>query len=238
MQYLTSDIHGNFKALKRLLKKIAFDPTKDKLTILGDILDRGSEGIEILNFLKPYLAQGSVELLLGNHEMFCIMYLEGRMTASRWSAFGGDATLKAVNKMSDEEKEELLQFLKSLPIYLKSHSEYLGDFICVHSGLSAFYLIKNADGTIHVQASIEEAYNKKMYEFMCGMDLHYLARADKELLDTYLVVGHVPCNTLRYDVSDRHFLRTPYYMDIDAGCGFTGGKLGCYCVDTDEEVYV
>lgn len=31
--------------------------------------------------------------------------------------------------------------------------------------------------------------------------------------------------------------KTPYYTDIDCGAGF-GGKLACYCLNSDEIIYV
>ena len=59
----------------------------------------------------------------------------------------------------------------------------------------------------------------------------------KKSLDAYMIVGHVPCSRLREEIDDNRFIRTSSYMDIDSGCGH-GGKLGCYIVDTDEEIYV
>lgn len=238
MLYLISDIHGNLKGFKQLLKKVEFDCKTDKMIILGDVLDRGLYGVDLLNYLKPLIEDGAVELLLGNHEMFCCMYIEGTLDGSTWSAFGGKDTLSAVNKMTVTEQKELLDFLRGLPLYSENYSSHLGNFICTHSGLHADYLVKNEDGSINVKASIEDAYEKDCYRYMCGMDLHYLAYSDKQALDTFLVVGHVPCYRLRDGLDDNRFVRTPYYMDIDAGSGHKGRKLGCYIVDTDEEVYV
>ncbi|MCM1497517.1 MAG: metallophosphoesterase [Clostridium sp.] len=238
MLYLISDIHGNLNRFKKLLKKIAFDSKKDNLIILGDVLDRGPYGIALLEYLMPLIEDGAAKLLLGNHEMFCCMYIEGTLDGHTWSAFGGEDTLKAVKKMTGAKQEELRAFLRGLPLYAKSHSVHLGDFICTHAGLHADYLVRDEDGTIRVAASVKEAYEKAPYHYMCGRDLHDLPHADKQALDKFMVVGHVPCNRLRDGLADHHFVRTPYYMDIDAGSGHAGGKLGCYIVDTDEEVYV
>ena len=237
MLYLVSDIHGNIKKFKKLLKTIEFDSKIDNMIILGDILDRGSDGVEILNFLKPLIKDGTVELLQGNHELFCIMYLDGKLDTNLWDAFGGEGTRRAIDKMSEEDKHELKDFLKSLPICSENHSKYLGKFICTHSGLHAEHLIRNEDGTINVWKSIEEAYKEDCYNYMCGMDLHYLPSSVKEALDVYMIVGHVPCSRVREEIDDNRFIRTSSYMDIDSGCGH-GGKLGCYIVDTDEEIYV
>ncbi len=237
MLSLISDIHGNLKGFKKMLDKIAFDAEKDNMIILGDVLDRGSDGIELLEYIKPLINNGSVELLLGNHELFSIMYLEGELDRSTWSAFGGKDTLESIKKMTKEQRQELLLFLKGLPIYSEIYSKYLGNVICTHTGLDADHLAENADGSINVKKSIEEAYKVNRYNYMVGMDLHYLAAKDKKALDSFLIVGHVPCRRLNENMSNR-FVRTPYYIDIDAGSGHDEGVLGCYIVDTDEEIYV
>ena len=49
--YVVSDVHANFNALQRLLKKIEFRP-EDQLICLGDIIDRGDNPLETIYFLK------------------------------------------------------------------------------------------------------------------------------------------------------------------------------------------
>lgn len=75
MLYLISDIHGELHDFKKLLKKIKFDKEKDNMIIMGDILDRGPDGVALLEYIKPYILDNSMKLLLGNHELFAIMYL-------------------------------------------------------------------------------------------------------------------------------------------------------------------
>lgn len=99
--------------------------------------------------------------------------------------------------------------------------------------------VMNADGTINVKSSIKKALKNNTYNYMVGMDLHQVPKKDKEKFDQYLIVGHVPCFRLNKDMSSK-FYRTDYYMDIDAGAGHMeqGGTLGCYCVTTDDEIYL
>lgn len=46
MLYFMSDIHGELKAFKRMLKKINFNTKEDQLIVIGDIVDRDPGGIE------------------------------------------------------------------------------------------------------------------------------------------------------------------------------------------------
>ena len=105
MIYVTSDLHGYpLKSFHALLKKAAFGDN-DYLFILGDVIDRGPEGAELLEWL---LYQPNVQLLLGNHEDlllscgFLFDYVtEASLQAMRagqihalhtWQRNGGDAT--------------------------------------------------------------------------------------------------------------------------------------------------
>ena len=66
---MISDIHGNYNAYMDMLKKIQFDDD-DILYILGDILDRGPNPIQII---LDVMKRPNVEVLAGNH---CVMALE------------------------------------------------------------------------------------------------------------------------------------------------------------------
>ena len=67
--YVISDIHGNYNAYMDMLKKIQFDDD-DILYILGDILDRGPNPIQVI---LDVMKRPNVEMLAGNH---CVMALE------------------------------------------------------------------------------------------------------------------------------------------------------------------
>jgi len=72
--YVMSDIHGCYTEFRTMLEKIAFDGTKDELIIAGDIVDRGKENYEMLEYAasKPE----GVTFLMGNHDMDFIYYVE------------------------------------------------------------------------------------------------------------------------------------------------------------------
>ena len=69
--YVTSDVHGNLYRLKKLLEYVNFSE-KDKLYIIGDVLDGGDEVAELIDFIMD---KNNIELILGNHEdMFMEAY--------------------------------------------------------------------------------------------------------------------------------------------------------------------
>lgn len=62
---------------------------------------------------------------------------------------------------------------------------------------------------------------------------------DLNRLDKFLIVGHVPVMNLNDDESN-HICRATGYMCIDTGASFIerGGAMSCYCVETDEQIYL
>ena len=65
MIYVTADLHGiHPEVFQKLLKKANFSQD-DFLFVLGDVIDRGEYGAELLLWLTQ---QPNMELILGNHE--------------------------------------------------------------------------------------------------------------------------------------------------------------------------
>ena len=60
--YVCSDIHGQYDLFKKILDKINFSD-EDKMFVLGDAIDRGPEGIKLLQDLVD---RKNVFFLLGN----------------------------------------------------------------------------------------------------------------------------------------------------------------------------
>lgn len=238
MHYVISDIHGQITEFKNLLEKIDFDGIRDKMIIAGDVLDRGNYGIELIKYIEPYIETGSMKILMGNHEMFCLNYLDGKLDDLTYKLFGGAGTIKSLNKMTKESKENLYLFLKNLPIYEEIRTKY-GETVVTHSGLSANCIIFNKDKTINVVKSIEAAADINLYDFLLSDDIHRMEEYDLNRLDKFLIVGHVPVMNLNDDESN-HIYRATGYMCIDTGAPFVekGGAMSCYCVETDEQIYL
>ena len=64
------DVHGHFSRLREALERVAFDPARDRLFSVGDLVDRGPECEEVLDWLaRPWFhpVQGNHEALAGSH---------------------------------------------------------------------------------------------------------------------------------------------------------------------------
>lgn len=71
MIYAVSDLHGCYDKYRNMLEKIHFSET-DTLYILGDVVDRGDGGIQIL---KDMAARSNIIPIKGNHDFLAHRFL-------------------------------------------------------------------------------------------------------------------------------------------------------------------
>ena len=118
--YAIGDIQGCFQELSRLLEYLGFTATRDRLWLVGDLVNRGPDSLAVLRFIKG-LGDRAVTVL-GNHDLHLIMQSEGNGKASR------EDTLASV--LTAPDRHELLAWLRGRPLF---HAE--GDYAMVHAGL-------------------------------------------------------------------------------------------------------
>lgn len=142
--YVIGDLHGCYDLLERLLAKVQFDPGKDRLFSVGDLVDRGPDSIHCLQLLdEPWFYA-----VMGNHEemlLECFLpYMEGgKLTSlddindSDCVKNGGDWVLAHYlpkqEQMTDEFSRYLLKVLAMPFIIIVGEGTYR--FNIVHAEL-------------------------------------------------------------------------------------------------------
>ena len=116
--YAIGDIQGCYAELSRLLDKLSFDPSGDRLWLVGDLVNRGPDSLAVLRFVRSLGAAATV--VLGNHDLYLLMLAAG------FRKRGKDDTLEPVLKAPD--REELLDWLALRKLF---HAE--GRFAMVHA---------------------------------------------------------------------------------------------------------
>lgn len=68
--YVVADVHGYFTELKIALEKSGFfeDSKPHKLVVCGDLLDRGKEANELIDFMMELVNKDQLVYIRGNHE--------------------------------------------------------------------------------------------------------------------------------------------------------------------------
>lgn len=75
MHYLVGDLQGCCDALDRLLQRIDFSPSRDRLFAVGDLVNRGPESLRVLQRLSGLGAAATC--LLGNHDLHLLAVAHG-----------------------------------------------------------------------------------------------------------------------------------------------------------------
>ena len=75
MNYLIGDVQGCCGALDRLLDKIGFSPSRDRIFVLGDLVNRGPQSLETLRRLRGF--GSAATCLLGNHDLNLLAVAQG-----------------------------------------------------------------------------------------------------------------------------------------------------------------
>lgn len=229
MTYVCSDLHGNFDKYERMLKEIQCKPT-DTLYVLGDVIDRGPDGVEIL---RDMMNRPNVIPILGNHEFtaaVCLPWLMEEVTdqsldklsgdqiaaLSEWITNGGGPTLRALKLLDQRQREEILEYLQEMELYAEVGAGGRS-FVLVHAGLDNF------------------AQDKPLAEYALTDFLFGRPKADTVYYpDKTIVFGHTPTKLIS---GKNRILFRGTTIDVDCGCGF-GGPLGCLCLETMDEFYI
>jgi len=128
--YAVGDIQGCYDPLMRLLEKVRFDPTADRLWCVGDMVNRGPDSLKVLRFLIG-LGDAAV-CVLGNHDLHLLEQGAGGKGYKR-------DTLAEV--MDAPDHDELIDWLRQRPIL--HHDEELG-WVMVHGGLHPSWTLEDA----------------------------------------------------------------------------------------------
>jgi bis(5'-nucleosyl)-tetraphosphatase (symmetrical) len=118
--YAIGDVQGCHDALQRLVQHIRFDPTKDRLWFVGDLVNRGPDSLGVLRYIRSL--GPSVRVVLGNHDIFLLAVSEGVMTLRPKDTIGD--VLEAGDRL------DLIDWLRHQPLHYRE-----GSFFMIHAGL-------------------------------------------------------------------------------------------------------
>ena len=254
--YVLSDIHGQFFSYQKMLKKINFSDN-DFLYVLGDCIDRGPDGISII---QDIMKRDNVELILGNHEIMLLNTLEffkerekevpvvertgdGLTPFELWThpCNGGEGTCLDLLGLKVEERKTIESYLRGCRlikrIEVNGKKYHLSHSYSVSKPFGQELTLKKVD--------------KKVAEAIVWESVFDTKKADEDLTFSYkrdiYIVGHI--FTQRLGNMDENGKGMIYrndsfrgYKIINVDCGMAlnsrSSRLGCICLDTGEEFYI
>lgn len=141
--YLIGDLQGCDEPLQRLLDKIDFSPSRDRLIVLGDLVNRGPASAKVLRRIQGF--GGAAQSLLGNHDLHLLGVAHGARKMGRKD------TLAAI--LDAPDRDEMLEWLRHQHVALR-HDIGGGTLLTVHAGVLPQWTV---DDTMRLAGELESA---------------------------------------------------------------------------------
>lgn len=223
MIYVVSDINGNYEKFKALLREISFKDS-DVMYILGNIVGDGEDSIGLICDISM---RYNVLPILGENDYVALPLLteldkmlsgnapdpESLQKLAEWLQNGGQSTIEGFKALDADMREGVIDYISDMALY-EEVSVKGKDYLLVHAGIADF----------DPDAEIDEYMPEDFISTPLDTEEKYYE-------DKTIIVGHTPTSEL--GANDK-ILHAPN------GCIFIncGERLGCLCLDTNEEFYV
>ena len=125
--YVIGDIHGCFLTLQKLLQRIRFSPSQDRLWLVGDLIGRGPRSLQVLRWACGLGKR--VIAVLGNHDVHLLaraFEVLPQKQKDQWL-------------LAAKDRAQLLEWLRQRPLV---HFET--PYVLVHAGLLPQWSIEEA----------------------------------------------------------------------------------------------
>ncbi|MFA9459802.1 symmetrical bis(5'-nucleosyl)-tetraphosphatase [Thiohalorhabdus methylotrophus] len=129
--YAVGDIQGCGEELEGLLDRIGFEPGRDRLWVVGDLVNRGPRSLHVLRRLRQL--GDAVRIVLGNHDLHLIALAHGLADMRGKDTVG--------ELLEAEDGPELVAWLRRQPLL---HSEGDPGWTMVHAALHPAWDLEEA----------------------------------------------------------------------------------------------
>ena len=129
--YFVGDIQGCFDELTLLLNQVSFNKNKDQLWVAGDMVARGKQSLETVEYLMSL--GDSARVVLGNHDLHLLATYEGLKKVKPKDNLD--------NILNSPNVKNIMDWLAQQPLLQKLPNE---NVYMSHAGLSPQWSIKEA----------------------------------------------------------------------------------------------
>ena len=144
--YAVGDPQGCFEPLQRLLEEVGFDPGRDRLWCVGDLVNRGPGSLPILREVKAL--GDAARVVLGNHDLHLLTVAAGHREPHLSDTI--DDVLGA------PDRDALVGWLRSQPLVVRED-----DLLMVHAGLLPSWTAAHAQmlsGEVEAKLASDDAH--------------------------------------------------------------------------------
>lgn len=230
--FVFSDPHGCYDTMMKLLKN--WDKENEELVILGDLVDRGLQSKEVLQFAYVCMSEGAT-VLLGNHDKMLLDFLNLSVLEADfidmylvWYYQGGRDTAASILGMSPAHVDTYT------PARLKEallEHEYVLDTLAL---LERYYEFGNV---LFVHAGVPVEYQSHWRDTpLFDMIWHRGVQTEPNDTGKIIVCGHTPTRGVHRGGSDDIWVRgTRDLIMVDGGCAYDG-QLNAIVIDRNGNI--
>ena len=129
--YAIGDLQGCAEEFDKLLEKIEFQPSRDTLWLVGDLVNRGPDSVGVL---RRVIGLGrSAITVLGNHDLHLLATVAGRRDLSPSDTFQ--------DVLEAPDADELIDWLRHRPLL---HYDASARRVLVHAGIPPAWTVRDA----------------------------------------------------------------------------------------------
>ena len=226
MQYVISDIHGEYELFCSLLNRINFS-SEDSMYICGDIIDKGPESVRLAKYISGLK---NVRCIIGNHELAFLKYYHSILEDSPEDF---DEVLKILQAYFLDDGHlldwDLVDWFDSLPTYIEED-----EFICVHAGIP----IDESRCLLPLsQVGIEQLVHDRRFKdprvIHCSPKCVFFGHTQTDCIcGESKILGY-----RRNSNATPKTIKDYYKIHLDTG-SWSNGVLGCFCIDTLRATYI
>lgn len=223
--FVIGDIHGGLRALEQVMKRAEIT-TEDTLIFLGDYVDGWSQSPQVIDFLIDLKSKQNCICIKGNHDDLLLSWFRNEteeIDETSWYKHGGEATVLAYQKVSEETIKIHIAFLESLEDYYLDTDNRL----YIHAGFT------NVNGITYEYFPKLFFWDRTLWETALSLDPN-LKEGDqfypkRFTLYKEIFIGHTPVTRIGETVP----IQKANVWNVDTGAAFRG-PLTMMNVETKE----
>jgi serine/threonine protein phosphatase 1 len=216
MVAVIGDIHGCLNTLRNLVEKIKNKYPSIELYSVGDLVDRGIFGFEVVEYIK----EEKIKFTPGNHDYMMYYFIKhpADEIGKPWPHNGYETTLLSYNEHFDKLNEHL-EFIIGNPLFYN-----LNDCFISHAGISKYMkqlLPKNfPDDISNLEEIIKDKLNREEGILWTRDSLMNIGKLQ--------IVGH----SIKREIT---YVEKSNVVYIDTGA-FLGNKLSAVIIEANRVI--